>query len=199
MTEAYDLNPMPHRVTIRCPDCGSAAEFEFAEVVRIQLAKDVAFFQKSDAFEYQLFEDSCGGRWHGALFFHGLRGSTFEVIRNLPEGYSPEDWAHSRYLRRSHGYDIGTVTCQGCGCRRKHALTWPADAFFQIDYKGKALWAFDRESTTVLLDYVRSESRKRDSRWKSFLLHIPSHFLTKKAREEVTRKLERVLGAEVSP
>ena len=199
MTEANDWNPMPHRVSIRCPDCGVPAEYEFAEVVRIRLAADVEFFQQSDAFEYQLFEDSCGGRWHGALFYHGLSGSTLSVIRDLPEGYSPEDWAHSRYLFRSRGLDIGSVTCHACGCRRKHYLRWPDEAYFQIDYKGKVLWAFDRESAWVLLDYVRSETRQRDSKWKAFLLHIPSHFLKKKARDEVARKLAKLLGATVSP
>ncbi|MEQ9627217.1 MAG: hypothetical protein RLO02_03405 [Roseitalea porphyridii] len=193
MTEAYDWNPMPHRVSIRCPDCGALAEYEFAEVVRIRLAADVEYFQRSDAFEYQLFEDSNGSRWHGAVFYHGLRGSVSNAIRDLPEGYSPEDWNHSPYLYRSHGLDIGSVTCPACGCRKRHSLSWPDEAYFQIAYKGKALWAFDRESTRVLLDYVRSDTRQRDRKWKAFLLHIPSHFLTKKARDEVSKKLGKLL------
>lgn len=199
MTEAYDWNPMPHRVSIRCPDCGAPAEYEFAEIVRIKLAADVEFFQKSDAFEHQLFEDSCGGRWHGAVFYHGLRGSTLSMIRDLPEGYRPEDWEHSRYLLRSHGLDIGSVTCHACGCRKKHSLNWPDEAYFQIAYRGKVLWAFDRESATVLLDYIRSGIRQRDREWRAFLRHVPSHFLQKKAREEVTKKLGKLLGSEVSP
>jgi hypothetical protein len=153
----------------------------------------VEFFQKSDAFEYQLFEDSCGSRWHGAVFYHGLRGSTLSAVRDLPEGYRPEDW------HRSHRLDIGSVTCRSCGCRKKHSLNWPDEAYFQIDYKGKILWAFDRESATVLLDYIRSGIRHRDRKWKAFLLHVPSHFLKKKARDEVTRKLGKLLSAEVSP
>jgi hypothetical protein len=111
----------------------------------------------------------------------------------LPGGYSPEDWDHSPYLYRSHGLDIGSVTCQSCGYRKKHSLNWPDEAYFQIDYKGKVLWAFDRESATVLRDYVRSETRQRDGKWKAFLLHIPSHFLKKKAREEVSKKPGKLL------
>ena len=199
MTEACDWNPMPNRVSIRCPDCGSLAEFDFAEIVRIKLVKDVEFFQKSDVFEYRLFEDSSGGRWHGAVFYHGLKGSGIDVIRTLPEGYRTEDWAHRRYVVCKHDFDIGSVICERCGCRRKHALNWPDEAYFQIAYKGQVLWAFDRESAGVLLEYVRSETRQRDDKWKAFLLHIPSHFLTKKARDEVARKFAKLLGAAVSP
>lgn len=36
MTGPYDWNPMPHTVDTRCPTCGEAAVFEFAEVVRIR-------------------------------------------------------------------------------------------------------------------------------------------------------------------
>lgn len=199
MTEAYDWNPMPHRVSIRCPNCGCLAEYEFAEVVRIKLTADVEYFQRNDAFEYQQFEDSNGSRWHGAVFYHGLRGSTLSVIRDLPEGYSPEDWGHNGYLLRNHGLDIGSVTCHSCGCRKKHSLNWPDEAYFQIDYKGKVLWAFDRESATVLLDHIRSGIRQRDRKWKAFLLHVPSHFLKWKARDEVSSKLVKLLEAEVSP
>ncbi len=40
MTEAYDWNPMPHKLDIRCPSCSSRAVFEFAEVVKINLKKE---------------------------------------------------------------------------------------------------------------------------------------------------------------
>ncbi len=41
MAGTYDWNPMPHKVDINCPSCGELAVFEFAEVVRIKLKKDV--------------------------------------------------------------------------------------------------------------------------------------------------------------
>lgn len=41
MAGTYDWNPMPHKVDINCPSCGERAVFEFAEVVRIKLKKDV--------------------------------------------------------------------------------------------------------------------------------------------------------------
>ncbi|WP_193368082.1 hypothetical protein [Pelagibius marinus] len=187
MTEAYDWYRMPHRVSIRCPNCGSPAEYEFAAVARIKRKADIEYFQKSGSFEYHLFEDSSGSRWHGAVFYHGLGGITLGEVSDLPEGCRAEDWHHS------HGLSAGSVTCHACGCRRMHTLKWPDEAYFQIDYKGKVLWAFDRESATVLLDYVRSETRQRDGKWKAFLLHIPSHFLKKKGREEISKKLGKLL------
>ena len=51
MTGNYVWNPMPHIVDVRCPECGGYAEFEFAEMVRIKLKKDVEFFKKSKLFE----------------------------------------------------------------------------------------------------------------------------------------------------
>ncbi len=64
MTSAYEWNPMPHKVDVHCPCCKEHALFEFAEIVKISLKRDVEFFQDSDLFEYQLFKDSCGHNCH---------------------------------------------------------------------------------------------------------------------------------------
>lgn len=91
---------------------------------------------------------------------------------------------------------MGVVACRACGCRRKHDLEWPEEAYFQIEYKGKALWAFDRERAGELLENVRSEDRNRQGfKWRSFLMHVPSHFPRKAAREAVSKKFERLLLA----
>ena len=194
MTDTYSGNPMPHRVSIKCPNCGSAAEFEFAEVVSIKLKKDVEYFKNSDAFEYGFFEDSSGSRWHAATFYRGLNETSLGSIGDLPEGYAPEDWNHSEYLYRSCGGDCGVVVCSFCGYRTKQSLNWPSDAFFQIEHKGKVLWAFHRESAVELMEYVSSEHRDRQKfEWQSFLRHIPSHFLYKGAREDVSKKLHKLL------
>ena len=186
---------MPHQVSVQCPACGQCASFEFAEVVRIQLKKDVAFFQDSPQFDYQLFHDSCGHRWHGAVFYAGLHGDPVKAISSLPEGYSPEDWRHSQYLYRSHGLDIGSVSCEHCHTRRKHDLSWPKDAFFSVSYKGQNLWAFDRESAIDLRDFIMSKHRSVENyKWRNFLLHVPSVFLKQGARSNVAKLLNRVLA-----
>ncbi|RFA26609.1 hypothetical protein CAI21_16765 [Alkalilimnicola ehrlichii] len=194
MTGTYDWNPMPHFVDVRCPSCSARATFEFAEVVKIRLKNDVPFFQKSKLFDYQLFQDSCGHRWHGAIFYAGLHAGSVAAIRSLPEGYTPENWAHSRYLYRSHGLDIGSVNCSSCGLIQKHDLDWPSDAFFSIQYKGQELWAFNQESAKDLRDFIADIARDIDDyKWRHFLLHIPSIFKKRGAREHVVKHLNRLL------
>jgi len=62
MSGIYDWNPMPHEVDIKCPSCDEHALFEFAEVVKISLKKDVPFFERSNLFEYCQFKDSLKSR-----------------------------------------------------------------------------------------------------------------------------------------
>ena len=196
MTGTYESNPMPHVVSVRCPSCAAHARFEFAEVARISRKSDVPFFQKSRLFDYQLFEGRWHGQaWHGAIFYAGLHGTGTRVLRNLPEGYAPSDWDHSRYLVRGHGTDRGALVCHACGLRRRHVLQWPAEAWFQIEYRRQVLWAFDRSSAIALLDHIRSADRRkrRQGPWSSMLLHVPGAFLEASARELIVKRLERVL------
>lgn len=195
MTGTYDWNPMPHKVDICCPSCQKLAHFEFCEVVKVCLKKDIGFFQNSNLFEYQLFQNSCGNRWHGAIYCMGLHGNSVAAIGNLPEGYSPEDWNHSKYLYRSHCQDIGTIQCAGCGLIKKHKLDWENEAYFSITYKGKHLWAFNRESAQELKQYINSKDRNLDKyNWSNFLLHIPSVFKKQSARDSIVKSLSKLLS-----
>ncbi len=194
MTGLYDWNPMPHLVSVRCPQCNSEAKFEFAELVEIKLKQDIPFFQKSDVFEYCFFESTGSGRWHAAFYFHGLKSSSTNEIKDLPDGYHPEDWHHSPYLYRSHGYDVGTIICTTCFLRKKHDLIWPKEAFFQIEHKQRVLWAFDRETVVALIEFIKSRDRKKNKhKWSSFLRHIPTHFLQSGARKPILKKLGNLL------
>lgn len=198
MTGTYEWNPMPHRVAVRCPACRSCAEFEFAEVVRLKWKSDVEFFQESELFEYQQFQDTCGHFWHGALFFEGLHGSPSKALHELPPGYSPEDWGHSKYLLRSWGQGLGSVRCEKCGRRGKHVLNWPNDAYYAIAHRNQVLWAFHRESAIELRHYLLSTNRDVSRyRWASFLLHIPTIFKTHKARAAVAKQIQKHLGSKV--
>ncbi|KAF1055017.1 MAG: hypothetical protein GAK43_00556 [Stenotrophomonas maltophilia] len=186
---------MPHRLEVRCPECAGRAEFEFAELRRIERRDDVAFFQEHPHFLYRQYADGCGHLWHGALYFAGLSGDPRRVLDGLPEGYAPCDWLHSRYLSRSHGQDIGSIDCPGCGLRRRHELAWPGDAWYLVAHRGHLLWAFHRESALELLDYLQSSERNlRRYRWRAFLLHVPTPFKVRKARDAVCRQLLRLLG-----
>ncbi|TCK02592.1 hypothetical protein [Marinobacterium mangrovicola] len=195
MTGTYEWNPMPHILDIKCPWCGRHAVFEFGEVVRITLKKDIAFFEESDLFEYYQFKDSCGHKWHGAVFYANLHGGSTEAIHELPEGYKPENWNHSKYLTRSQGTDLGSVSCGHCHTRKPYILNWPYDAFYSINVKNKTLWAFNRESAVDLRDYIESTDRKTSKyRWASFLLHIPTTFKKHSVRDSVVKKINRLLA-----
>ncbi len=195
MTGTYDWNPMPHKVEMACPSCGGLSIFEFAEIVKIGLKKDVPFFEESKLFEYEMFKDSCGHKWHGAIYYPGLHGGTVNAIRDLPEGYEPDCWSHSVYLYRGHGLDVGSVRCTECMLIRKHTLTWPEEAYYSITFKSSHLWAFNRESIIDLRDYIASNERNVDSfRWRNFLLHIPTVFKKQNARDYVVKKINDLLS-----
>lgn len=196
MTLPYTWNPMPHLVDVRCPACQTRARFEFAELVRIRRVAEVAYFQRSRDFEYQLMDGGIAGKWHAAVYYHGLRRRSLTSVKNLPVGYGASDWDHSRYWYRSHGRDWGTLSCPVCVRPRKHLLSWPHDAWFQIEVRGAVLWAFHEESLLVLRDYIASEQRapQRRKRWSWFLLKVPSHFLSAKVRPEAVKKLSRLLS-----
>ena len=198
---------MLSEVTIRCPDCArnnkkSEARFIFSRVHKIQ-NKDLDYFQRSKSFEVRRFQDSCGGYWKGAVHYPGI-GTALEAATDLPEGYAPHHWKHRQGLLY-FGYlkDTGVVHCRTCHRRKKHRLNWPEEAYFQVEYKGQTLWAYDREYALKLLHYIDGTGRKKrltgpngeqDYHVQDFFLRkIPTHFQTAKARPIVVKKLRRVL------
>ncbi|WP_051303188.1 hypothetical protein [Psychromonas aquimarina] len=185
---------MPHKVDISCPSCGGHAVFEFAEVVKITLKKDVQFFEQSELFDYYMFKDSCGHKRHGAVYYANLHGGSTSAISDLPEGYQSENWKHSKYLIRSHGTDLGAFCCAHCQARERYILQWPDDAYYSINYKGETLWAFNRESSIDLRDYIASKLRKTENyKWANFLLHVPAVFKKQNARDKVVKQINRLL------
>jgi hypothetical protein len=114
-------------------------------------------------------------------------------------------------MESSRGYghgEEGLLQCLACGRQGSHILDWPEDAYFKIDYRGRALWAHTRQDTQILRDFIASKERvhrgeemlRHDghrwvSRWRpaQFLRFVPSHFLTAKARDRVVKLLDRLL------
>ena len=185
---------MPHTVSVRCPVCRRHATFEHAKAVPLRRKKDVQAFKKSRDFDVVRLRAAGGGYTNGALYYHGLRQRRLGPQVTTPAGYDLGDWRHSPYAIRSQPGDLGTVVCDACGLRRKHRLDWPSDAYFQVSYRGQVLWAFNREMAAELLRYVRASDRnRRQFRFQAFLMKVPTHFLTAKARETVADRLEKAL------
>lgn len=130
-----------------------------------------------------------------AVYFHGLTQKDSNSRIKLPIGYSIDQWDHSKYSTRSQNLDIGTIVCAHCGIRKKHQLSWPEDAYFQISHKQQVLWAFNRDSALDLLDYIESERRDRNLyQYSGFLMKIPKHFLSKKTRDTVIKRIKLLLS-----
>ncbi|WP_210247206.1 hypothetical protein [Aliikangiella marina] len=195
MTGYYEWNPMPHIVDIHCPNCLESAKFEFAEVVKIKLKKDVAFFKESNLFDYKLLVDSSGQRWHAAIYYPGLHGGSTLAIQGLPEGYKSSDWDHSRFLRQNRQPLLGSMSCKNCSQATKHLLRWPDEAYYTIEFKGSVLWAYHRESLIELRDFILSADRKEENyKWRNFLRHVPTTFKKQNARETVAKRLNRLIN-----
>ena len=192
--------------TIKCPSCEGAAQFAFATYQIIDKESQDYFHQSKD-FEIFRGQHSHGSYYRAALFYPGL-GNSLENINNLPEGYEADMWRHPYWYVTlpKELKNTGTIRCGSCLIQKKHKLQWPDEAYFQVSYKGKILWAFDRKYTLKLLSYVESKERKKrvvgysgkpgntiiSQDW--FLRHIPEHFQTAKARPEIVRKLKSILG-----
>jgi len=192
MTGPYEWNPMPRVLAVTCPSCRAQARFEFCTMRQVA-KKDLGAFADTGRFDLIKTRERSGYRYL-AVFYPGLHGDLPGTLRDLPEGYASEDWAQPQYAYMNNGFEHGSVVCGACGARRKHALYWPHDAFFQIEHKGHTLWAFNRETAVDLLQFVQANNRDfRRFTYRHFLMKVPSVFLSKKVRPAVAKKLARLL------
>lgn len=192
MTGLYEYFPMPHKLDVLCPHCGHLASFEFAEAAAVH-KNDLNFFKKNKTFTAVRVPFGYGFK-NAALYYHGFHGIT-QAAKDIPSNYPSDHWAHSRYLQRRSNGEPGTVLCNSCFLRQKTSLVWPEMAFFKIDVRGQTLWAFHRESAQDLYDFVASKERQQSAyRWAYFLRHVPGRFLDAKLRDEVCRKLLKLLS-----
>lgn len=190
MTSVYHWHHFPDTLALKCPNCESAADFDFAHFIALKQKPKNPVFRKHWAFKHRSTKLPWGGKYDGAIYYHPHRG--YGGIKKIPEERLPASKESAGFF--GHGsFPFGTLSCAFCKTRRKHRLKWPDDAFFQIDYRGRALWAFDRESFNALRAFIASFDRNKFGHrgFASFLFHIPGHFLTKKARAEISRKLNR--------
>ena len=189
MTGIYEYWSLPSKLNIKCPACQAKADFEFAKLAKIQLKKDINYFQQHPDFGYMRFQDSCGAYWHAAFYYPNL-SSEIDQIQDLPEGYHATIWKRSSSMQSQGG-----VICESCGYRQKHELSWPSDAYYVVMYKQRALWAFHREAAIELYHYLGDTLRDHNKyRYWFFLLHIPTIFKQKKARQHVTKQLHKLLN-----
>lgn len=95
------------------------------------------------------------------------------------------------------GWLRGVSICGACGNSNEHVLQWPKDAYYAVEVDGKALWAWTRDATIALKDFIASNDREPSAYpgHERFLRHIPKEFLLAKHRELAVRRLQRLLDS----
>jgi len=183
-----DLSGLYDFLHVVCPDCSACARFEYAWQVHIKTRKDQEKFKALKAFEVQTYPDGCGHTRHCALVY----GKLNMVEQHLPEGYALSDFVpvHRYYLGGGDLRWRGQITCSACGLQCRDILTWPADAYFKIDYKGETLWAYNRRWAGMLRNFIEDGESHA-----SIFRKIPAHFRNAKARDEVIKRLDKILTA----
>ena len=196
MTTLYEFSSMPqNKLAVICPECKSEAAFNFARSVRIELNKDIDTFKDNKHLTYSRPANSDGQKYSIATFYPGLDIENHENIQDLPEGYNVDMWGTDNHSHNPDKNGEGVVICE-CGTRRKHKLKWPQDAFYKLNYRKNNLWAYNRETTIVLRDYIKSDERKNFGvKWQFFLLHVPKPFLVAKARKPLVAKIDKLLAS----
>ncbi|MCB1388102.1 MAG: hypothetical protein KDK12_02960 [Rhodobacteraceae bacterium] len=178
------------RRTVCCRACGGPAT-AWPTLARSVRDEDRAHFE--GLADFVLIPEPWGGV--SALYRPQSGVRALDEIP-LPAGYDPRDWSPRWRGGTAGPLSEYSVLCDRCGLREVRAVSWPADAFFQIEHRGHVLWAWDRETALVLCDYVAGADRRlgyTDPNL-AFLKRVPSAFLTAKAREPVVRKLRRRLA-----
>lgn len=207
-SSAFKYNAVPAELAVRCGACGACAQFHFASIAVIKTAADREYFAADKAFECVNFAADNGQTRAAAIYYFGL-GQRLPDASELPDGYAPDLWRARAPAGRRIDKAKGSTACFHCHLRKKHTLSWPSEAYFQITYKSQTLWAYDRASAIKLRDYLASEARvktqtqtrERGGRSESyavtdsFLSHIPEVFQTQKARKHVVKKLTEIIEA----
>jgi hypothetical protein len=174
MTEIYSYNPQPDVITVRCPRCSSAATFRFPFTFLSDRASDLPAIEAARQ-DPTVTVEHWGG-WH--------------VVVHFPRIF-PWETPSNGYQRAN----LGVCACSRCGYLARRKLSWPADAYFACEVKGKQLWAWNREHALAIKSFIESKERKpwRHRGYALSLLHIPTIFLLAKNRDAVVRRLQRIL------
>ena len=195
-TTYYPSMHRPSKISIICPKCSSHAQFNFS-ISRTADRIDRPYFDKSKSFDTEYVKIR-KGQWNYRVWHNPGLGTPIENLEDLPESYKP---IFSYQKCTANAENRGVVTCINCGLRRRHKLAWPQDAYFNTEYKGHALWAYNREMASILVEYLKSPERKKHKFFRvgpqgswSWLRNLPKIFQSKKARPHVVKKLEKLLA-----
>lgn len=196
---------MASDLDIVCDKCGGLAQFKFALIRAITRKTDCMYFERSR--DFLVLPATHAGSYKRAAYFPDV-GNSLENISRLPEDHSIEKWQSSKSGFTLDGQGgLGVMTCTRCHQRRRHDLQWPDDAYFSVDYRGHRLWAYNRAYAVKLMNYIRSNERRKGIKGyidrgdrkieidgiDNFLHRIPKVFQSKRARHHIVNKLKKKL------
>lgn len=109
--------------------------------------------------------------------------------RQAPPRYGDGVW-------HSAGPEWGVCQCDRCVSRFEHALQWPKDAYWRTLVRGCDVWAHTRAEVGALIRFVGSADRNlaQDPEHAYFLRRFPRALLLAKARDDVLKRLTRLLA-----
>ena len=167
----WTFKNIPNRIVVRCRECDGPAVMEDPFVqVHGKGAKEILANPN----------------------IHGVQSGGSLMIERFPDVLR---WAQARG-RRFYFMDgaLGVMSCSKCVSRYAHTLDWPSDAFYRIGYRGKVLWAWNREYLVMVREFIASPTRDT---YGSYYLRrkIPKLFLSAKNRGGVVAKIDAVLEA----
>jgi hypothetical protein len=168
---------MPEDCSISCPRCGSKAKF----------ASPFGYISNVKPKEL----DSCNHlplvEWSGGT-----------AIVRFPDTFAWKD-EHNPYTQcgtfnRQH-HIWGVVNCPHCGCRRKHNLNWPADAYYQLSCRNAFIWGWTRRHFVAIRNFVESEDRNpRKHCYAGLRLSkLPKEILLIKNRSVIVKEIDKFL------
>lgn len=178
--------PSRNAIVVVCPSCGGPASFVHAN--SLWLRSNDALRRAKALRDLTVIDDTLSAPF--ALYRHGLGARPIDSLEELTE--KERALLRAGSPRAPHDTE-GSCLCERCGYRHKHRLDWPREAYFQIEHRGHALWAWNRALALVLADYVSAPEKVSlvRSPYGDFLKRVPTVFLTAKAREPVVKKLRR--------
>ncbi len=178
---------------IKCTNCNHPADFFFASIINVK-KKDANYFSKSKHFVLKKDKGWSSWKTYYYVWYYPMLSPRLENISDFPDeyktGHRKGGFSYYDYQGQVLYGSEGVLVCSFCKTLEKHKLDWPRDAYFQLEYKGKTLWAYDRSYALKLLAYIRSDGRKKrvvsttgHVTQDYFLRKIPGHFQAKKARD----------------
>lgn len=119
--------------------------------------------------------------------------ATFQLTPDARPNKEPP--AYRDGVWHSAGPEWGICQCDHCVSRVQHALQWPKDAYWRTSVRGCDVWAHTRAEIGALLRFVASADRDlaQHPEHAYFLRRFPRELLSAKARDEVVKRLSKLL------